>query len=389
LIKHKSNAQDDLHFFRSPQKMPRPFVNPKADEAFLQGVQYLPYGELQTLSFEVTGGSAADLKRWQHFNAPFFDFTLRPDTSLDVKVITVFMGEIALAITCAKGGTLRRDAKLIGQSGLDNILILQYHSGNHHVVGDFGERRIEPGDFVVLDLAKACHLTIEDHTNTSIILNRRLFEQKVMDLNLVHGTVLRAQDAMHKILSAFLVTLTDQSMHMSKADLPRVNDATASLFAAGLAQAFASAAPPANRSFGVSLDTVRKFIEERLHDPDLNADNLTDKFPLSRSALYKMFEPLGGVQGYIKKRRMSGVFNALVSHEKAHIAIFDLAKSYGFTSSSTFNRLFRETYGMTPRDLRLSAEEISFLKAGVSDAEDTYMQFMASLAAQAAARAGT
>lgn len=368
--------------------MSRSFINPKAYEAFLQGVRYLNHGELQTLSFEVTDGSEDDLKRWQHFNAPFFDFSLRPNTSFDVKVSTVFMGEIALAITHAKGGTLRRDAKLVAQSGLDNIQILQYHSGNHRVSFDFGDRHIGPGDFVVLDLAKACHLTIEDHTNTAIILNRRLFEEKVLDLDAVHGTVLRTKDAMHKILSAFLVTLTEQSMHMSKADLPRVNDATASLFAAGFAQAFASAAPQANRSIGVSLDKVRKFIEERLHDPDLNADNLTDKFPLSRSALYKMFEPLGGVQGYIKKRRMSGVFNALVSHEKVHIAIFDVAKSYGFTSSSTFNRVFRETYGMTPRDLRLSAAEISFLKAGVSDTEDTYMQFMTSLAAQASARAG-
>ena len=97
---------------------------------------------------------------------------------------------------------------------------------------------------------------------------------------------------------------------------------------------------------------VRRHIDAHLSDPTLDAEQVAARFALSRATLYRLFEPFGGVAGYIRARRLRRAFFALRARELANLRISDIAQRCGFASMATFTRTFNNAYGVTPAALR-------------------------------------
>ncbi|WP_331313707.1 helix-turn-helix transcriptional regulator [Methylobacterium mesophilicum] len=74
---------------------------------------------------------------------------------------------------------------------------------------------------------------------------------------------------------------------------------------------------------------------------------------MSRSQLYRLFEPEGGVARYLARQRLAAVRAALDNPLEPR-SIGAIAEAYGFGSGAQLSRAFRETYGLTPRDYRVS-----------------------------------
>jgi AraC-like DNA-binding protein len=58
------------------------------------------------------------------------------------------------------------------------------------------------------------------------------------------------------------------------------------------------------------------------------------------------------VRRYIQQRRLTGAYQRLTDPVHASERIGTIAAGYGFGNDSAFSRAFRETYGMSPTDLR-------------------------------------
>lgn len=99
------------------------------------------------------------------------------------------------------------------------------------------------------------------------------------------------------------------------------------------------------------LRMARRLIESNLKSPDLGVDLLCGHFRISRSSMYRLFEPLGGVANYIRERRLDRIHDPLVSTERRQY-LERLASGFGFSNSSHFSRAFREQYGYSPREAR-------------------------------------
>jgi AraC-like DNA-binding protein len=72
---------------------------------------------------------------------------------------------------------------------------------------------------------------------------------------------------------------------------------------------------------------------------------------ISRSNLYRLFEPEGGVARYIMAQRMRAAYAALADTDN-HQPIHVVAESVGFAEAASFSRSFRREFGCKPRDLR-------------------------------------
>ena len=90
---------------------------------------------------------------------------------------------------------------------------------------------------------------------------------------------------------------------------------------------------------------------------------------LSRSALYWLFEPYGGVAAYLLERRLARV-RALLADRREHRRISELAFAHGFASEAHFSRAFRRCFGLTPSDVRGTAERPE--PKGPTEAGPTY-----------------
>jgi AraC-like DNA-binding protein len=75
----------------------------------------------------------------------------------------------------------------------------------------------------------------------------------------------------------------------------------------------------------------------------------------SRSTLYRLFEPQGGVAHAIQEMRLSLVHADLLDAEHARTPIFQLAERRGFACPAAFGRAFRRRFGYTAGEARAAA----------------------------------
>lgn len=95
-----------------------------------------------------------------------------------------------------------------------------------------------------------------------------------------------------------------------------------------------------------------RLVDERLLDPDLGAESLMTALGLSRSSLYRAFRPVGGVQAYIRQRRLENARDVLAARTGPRPTVGEVAHSHGFASDSHFSRAFRKVFGYPPGSSR-------------------------------------
>ena len=92
-------------------------------------------------------------------------------------------------------------------------------------------------------------------------------------------------------------------------------------------------------------------IGARLSDPELTPELLCRSIGVSRSRLYRIFEPSGGVSNYIRRKRLLETRRALADVGDGR-SISDIAESMGFVDPSTYSRMFKREFGLSPKEAR-------------------------------------
>lgn len=132
---------------------------------------------------------------------------------------------------------------------------------------------------------------------------------------------------------------------MVRADAPFVSEAILGLVG-GLIQA--TLASEMHHSLDAPLvQAMRLFIEERLPDPELSAEHIAVAFGSSRATVYRLFESDGGVQTYIRNRRLAQCYRSLLSNSSGRGVVEAVAKRWGFRSASQFRRVFKKRFGVS------------------------------------------
>jgi AraC-like DNA-binding protein len=96
---------------------------------------------------------------------------------------------------------------------------------------------------------------------------------------------------------------------------------------------------------------VKHFIAAHIADPELTIDRIAHEMRCSKRYLHRIFEAEGmTIDRYIWSCRLERCHDALQASAGHKRSISDVAFSWGFNSSAHFGRLFKEKYGVVPRD---------------------------------------
>jgi AraC-like DNA-binding protein len=106
--------------------------------------------------------------------------------------------------------------------------------------------------------------------------------------------------------------------------------------------------PDKNRQTENPVDLVKRYIERNAMSPTLDAKAIAEKFQLSRTTLYRLFEAEGGIASHIRRVRLEWAYRELTRTSADAARIQKIAYGAGFRSLATFHRLFLETYGVSP-----------------------------------------
>lgn len=121
------------------------------------------------------------------------------------------------------------------------------------------------------------------------------------------------------------------------------------------------------------MAVVCQVIDSRLAERSLDGGALSRAAHLSRSTLYRLLAPFGGIGPFIIRRRLEAVRQILATpgHRET---LSELAERVGFASASHLSRAFLTQFGMRPgafrrasRGAKVSPQEALRLRLLTSD----------------------
>ncbi|MBY0430359.1 MAG: helix-turn-helix domain-containing protein [Rhodospirillales bacterium] len=264
--------------------------------------------------------------------------------------------DITVSRAVATASRFTRTIRTIATHGTDQILAVCYTSGHFDMSISGQTKRVEAGEVAFIDLSREVMIEAPMVDNVSLAVSRRQLEALVPSLDAVHGFV-RPQDALSKLLRSMLEDIVAVGPAMPVVDARGIAGAVLQLVAAclePLSRQSLEAGPGRNT---VSLVAIKAHIEQHLLEPSLGPQALLDTFGITRSTLYRLFEPLGGVSAYIAHRRLNHAFRLLSDTRHPRRRISKLATELGFSHPSAFTRAFKATFGLSPKDVQALAAQ--------------------------------
>lgn len=158
------------------------------------------------------------------------------------------------------------------------------------------------------------------------------------------------------ILADYLLLLNRSLPELRITEMPTVVDATRSLLAACMAPSMERLASARNPIDMTLLERARVLIGRRLLDRDLSPESICRDLRVSRSRLYRLFEPTGGIYCYIRRQRLLQVRDALSNNTDLR-PVGQIAEHWGFVDPSAFSRSFKHEFGMSPKEARMMGWE--------------------------------
>jgi AraC-like DNA-binding protein len=254
--------------------------------------------------------------------------------------------------------TLHRQGKYLRSGQLDQYAVQINTGAGFQIEADGRRVTTDSMEAVLTDLTRPETLTMGAGRSITMLLPREELDRLLPRAFDLHGVVLRGCAA--NLLTQHLLGLEAQMPSMLQPESEGVKQATLYLLAASLAPSVASlglARAPVEQSL---LRQLRHYVEEHLPDSALSAESLCAEVKISRSTLFRLFQPYGGVNAYIRERRLERVHALLTSGEAevaGHRYLGRIADDFGFSNASLFSRAFRDQFGYSPRDARTMAPQ--------------------------------
>jgi AraC-like DNA-binding protein len=281
--------------------------------------------------------------------APIYRTT--PTEPFDIVSYRLQLGHIAVQYCTITGQRWERDAAMRRSHNPDALCVAITVRGE--ALGIMGESAFSSGAGCV-QLSDLTQISAHESTASETILctiPRPVATQRGLDVSSLHGAVLRSGAA--SMLGAHLLQLRRAAPGLAVDDGPLLERVVMDLLVVAVGASGRDVRLHDSGRATAALIAARDEIERRLESPSLTISNLCRVLGISRTTLHRLFEEEGGVQAYIRTRRLEAARRLLADPANGD-QIYVLAERLGFSDAAHLSRLFRARYGMTPSDYRAS-----------------------------------
>ncbi|KWV59062.1 hypothetical protein AS156_33370 [Bradyrhizobium macuxiense] len=287
---------------------------------------------------------------WNARIAPWLDVALpegrSPAQGFEVEYVACNLSEFVLSSGRFAAQTFAR-ASATSHRGPDAWGLFRVRSGEVWLEASGRTIHAEPGAIFLISLANDFRGRITDYDGLLLTLPRSAFTGVAEQLDRASNRILSGN--LIGLLADYLDTLVARLVDMSIDELRQAGRATAEMIAACIQPS------PDWSQARLSIESVlferaRLYIESHLGDFDLTPDRVAQQLRISRSNLYRAFESVGGVAGYIMRKRLQAAHAELVASAERQVQ--EIAYRHGFKLASDFTRAFRREFGVSPREAR-------------------------------------
>lgn len=317
---------------------------------------------------------------WREHLRPVAELTPAADQpSTGVVDLAIWdLGTLALCQERNPGACFARTPKRVKTTLADHWYLFLLKSGTNWTISDgaASQERLSRGNNGQLgfySLGEACHGEMRDIETLMLFMPRDRFPQLAGQLDRISNTMIATPRG--QLLADYLLALERRLPSMGRDDLPAVRRATEAMIAACLVPTPENE-EQAREGLIVSLgERARRAVHARLADPGLTPASLAQTIGVSRSVLYRLFEPIGGVASYIRNCRLAEARRAIADSADMR-RIHQIADACGFSSSQEFSRAFRHRYGHSPSEARAEISGLMARPAGAGGLPRTLDEFL-------------
>lgn len=290
---------------------------------------------------------------WQALNAPLADLSL-PDgvvveTGFAARQVAWSLGGMLVVQQSSAAHSFHRSSAKLRSSLVDHWVVIFRRDGRAwtEVGGRVAES--QPGTVEIRSLGQAFRGRMLESQSLTLYLPRDLFTDSTAILDANNNRILSRNLA--GLLVSHVDSVEARLKEFSKDDLPGVVNATRDMVLACVASSEERAAAASKHGTVAPMERARRFIRANLQTATITPDMLCRELGISRTHLYQLFEPSGGVVHYIQKQRLLAA-HAVLSDPSDRRLIAEIAESFGFASAADFSRSFSREFGYSPRQAR-------------------------------------
>jgi len=283
--------------------------------------------------------------------------------------VGLMLGNIAVLWRKMYVHDLVRSPALIRSSQIDHYLLtvsLEQRGPSEHMLGDRHFVRQGVGEPLLLDMSQQMRSQIASGTDVTLFIARDALDALLPRSLDLHGVKLAG--AVATLLVDHLRNLVRVAPGLSLSEAQLTARSTLHLVAASLAPLSDSLALARPLIDQLLPRRIGRYIDSHLANPDLSVEQLCGAFGVSRSSMYRLLEPMGGVSAFIRARRLSQAHQLLAgATERVHLK--RLADDFGFRSAAQFSRAFSDQFGYKPSEARMQIAPFTHAAASVSMGE--------------------
>lgn len=294
------------------------------------------------------------ISAWREAVAPFWDVRIRKEDTPEFRGRSevYHLGNAIVGFTAASELRIERAQGLVARMGVDHVAVKMRMDGHARLEAAGREAPLAPGDVALLDLSRPLSMHSTDYRAITLIMPRALFPEAGQGVEEAHGTILSGSTPFGRLVGDHLRSLGANAPHLGPGEARAAAEATAILvsMAARMATAGDRGGRPSERAPVLLL--IRRYIDAEIGSPHLSVSHLCQRFGLSRSGLYRLFAPLGGVVEYIRRRRLARAYRDLAGAGPSGRRVSEIAFRHGYGSPVSFAQAFRAEFGLSPADVR-------------------------------------
>lgn len=246
--------------------------------------------------------------------------------------------------------TMSRTQQVIDERPTPHMVLFMLLEGRVTSSYDGLIQEHEPGDIVVVDYSLPYESETSGFEAIALTFDKASVPPEFQ--NNAHGLVLTANEPAGAVLGTQIKALAEHihglSIHQSQVAVDGILR-----FAAA---AFSTPATRERRDKRFLFQRASSTARQRLPDPDFGPDELAAALGVSRSKLFRLFEPHGGVQRWMLGERLRGSLQSIMRSTPDH-KIAAIARNHGFRSEAHFSRAFQKRYQISPSSVRALAKD--------------------------------
>ena len=297
---------------------------------------------------------------WRESMNVFLSSSLNSDREIDSfvgEIESYLIDDVMLSRGIASRQKYDRPIPKIAADGLDHYMIQVFLEGGCTLRMRNRDVQSLPGQAIAFDLGE-----VMDSFNTSfdvlcVVVPRARLAPLLSAPDNIQGCIPDPEGGAGKMLADFISSLYLVAPKLNNDEAQGAVRALLEMIAAAYNRTTTQDILAGANGQKALLLNAQAFIPQNIAD-DLTPAQIAHGIGVSRTSLYRLFEPIGGVASYVRDQRLRRCLADLISMRHAGLHVSEIAYKWGFSDASHFTRIFRQRFGHTPSEVRPASSSL-------------------------------